>query len=47
MFHEPGTATMRAVAMLYELLQLAPPPIQPHHAPNLAPQGRGEYSLIG
>ena len=47
MFHEPGTATMRAVAMLYELLQLAPPPIQPHHAANLAPQGRGEYSLIG
>ena len=25
MFHEPGTATARAVAMLYELIDLAPP----------------------
>jgi len=46
MFHQPGTATMRAVAMLYDLLQLAPPSIQPTIA-RTPPQERHEYSLIG
>jgi CDP-glycerol:poly(glycerophosphate) glycerophosphotransferase len=47
MFYEAGTATARALAVLYDQLQLAPPHVQPDRAQSATPLGRHDCSPIG